>query len=47
MDDETLPAPRGRRVYSIDDLPDHLVAAILAATVPDELEDLDEETEAE
>jgi predicted GTPase len=30
---------RGRQAYSIDDLPPHLVAAILEAKVPDELEE--------
>ena len=29
---------RGRQAYSIDDLPAHLVTAILDAKVPDELE---------
>jgi hypothetical protein len=30
---------RGPQAYSIDDLPAHLVTAILDAKVPDELED--------
>jgi hypothetical protein len=29
---------KGRQAYSIDDLPAHLVTAILEAKIPDELE---------
>lgn len=32
---------RGRQAYSVDDLPPHLITAILDAHVPDELPDAD------